>query len=49
MRTYHWISLFKSYIETENYPIESKIIMIANKRVKKSFSLILSLIKNVMS
>jgi hypothetical protein len=36
MRTYHWISLFKSYIETANYLIESKVILIANKRVKKS-------------
>jgi hypothetical protein len=35
MRTYHWISLFKSYIETASYLIESKVILIANKRDEK--------------
>jgi hypothetical protein len=45
MRTYHWISLFKSYIETANQLIESKVILIANKRVKIIFYVCLNMIQ----
>jgi hypothetical protein len=35
MRTYFWISPFTSYRITANYLIESKVILIVKKRVKK--------------
>jgi hypothetical protein len=38
MRTYHWISLFKSYTQSANYLIEPKVILIANKESKKKLS-----------
>jgi hypothetical protein len=36
MRTYFWIRLFTSYRITENYLIESNVIVTANKEFKKN-------------
>jgi hypothetical protein len=35
MRTYFWISLFTSHRITANQLIESNVILIANKELKK--------------
>jgi hypothetical protein len=36
MRTYHWISLFMSYIKVSKLAYKIWVILIANERVKKN-------------